>query len=99
MGIIIADMNNFDPLREQINLLPHMATGLRASIDLVPASAFNVRINSEASIVLTTCTSLMSAEELNMMVALRVNREYMKYMRKYYLYLHRSSFNMMITDK
>ena len=48
------------------------------------ASSFCERINSCANIVVTKDNSLLSDEEIDKVVTLRMNRDFMEYMRTYY---------------
>ena len=74
-----------------------MATGSRGSIGALLASGFAERVNSAANLILTKGNTLLSDEKVNMLVVLRMNRDFMKYMRKYYAHIDRSSLATTIT--
>ena len=54
----------------------------RGSIGGFLAASFCERINSCANHVLTDGNSLLSPDEINMLVTLRMNRNYMQFMRE-----------------
>ena len=97
MGIIITEMKTSDPLREKFGYLPYMPTGSLGSIGAVLASSFAERINSGENLVFTKGNTLQGDEEINMLVVLRMNRDFMKYMRQYHAHIDRTSFKMVIT--
>ena len=79
---------------ELYGYIPRMATASRASIGSHVASSFPERINSAANLTLTKGNSLLSTEEINMLTVLRINRNFMIYMRKKYPSLSLQQFGM-----
>jgi hypothetical protein len=71
-----------DPDKKLYGHLPMMAIGSVGSIGAFLASSFCERINSAANLVVTDGNSLLATDEIDMLVCLRMNREYMKFMRK-----------------
>jgi hypothetical protein len=69
-----------------------MALSSRGQIGTLLAESFCERILSQSNLVLTEGNSLLSDEVLEMVVVLRVNREFMKYMRKHYNHLSKQEF-------
>ena len=64
--------------------LPKMALASKGMMASLMASSFCERINSCANIVVTKDNSLLSDEEIDKVVTLRMNRDFMEYMRTYY---------------
>ena len=65
--------------------LPKMALASKGMIASLMAASFCERINSCANIVVTKDNSLLSDEaEIDKVVTLRMNRDFMEYMRTYY---------------
>ena len=58
-----------------------MAIISRGSIGTFLASSFCERINSAGNLVMTDGNTMLGDEELNMMATLRMNRDFMKFMR------------------
>ena len=81
-----------DPLRLAYGWLPSMALCSRGQVGSLLAESFCERILSQANLVLTKGNTLLSSEELEMIVVLRMNREFMKYMRKHYNHLSKQDF-------
>ena len=71
-----------DPNRELYGFLPKMATTSQGSIGALPASSYAERVNSVANQILTVGNSVLGPDEINKVVVLRMNREFMKYMRQ-----------------
>jgi hypothetical protein len=63
-------------------LLPLMARASRGSIGALPAESYCERVLSCANLVMTTGNTLLSSAEVDMVVVLRMNRDFMKYMRE-----------------
>ena len=64
--------------------LPKMALASKGMMASLMASSFCGRINSCANIVVTKDNSLLCDEEIDKVVTLRMNRDFMEYMRTYY---------------
>ena len=68
--------------RKLYGYLPKMATTSQGSIGALPASSFSERVNSVGNQVLTKGSTLLGPDEINKVVVLRMNRAFMKYMRR-----------------
>ena len=82
MGHVMKKLIKQDPDKKRFGHLPMMAVASRGSIGGFLASSFCERINSCANLVLTDGNSLLSPDEINMLVTLRMNRDYMQFMRE-----------------
>jgi hypothetical protein len=82
MGCVMKELIKQDPDKKRFGHLPMMAVASRGSIGGFLASSFCERINSCANLVLTDGNSLLSPDEINMLVTLRMNRNYMQFMRE-----------------
>lgn len=72
--------------------LPVMARSSRWNIGALAAQSFCERVISAANIVMTDGNTLLSDEELYLLVALRMNREFMKWARERFAHLAKSEF-------
>ena len=59
-----------------------MASGSKGCISFLPAASFCERVNSVAKDVMTESHFLMKDDALEMMVVLRMNLDFMEFMRK-----------------
>ena len=84
MGQVMKKLINQDPEKKCFGHLPMMAVASRGSIGGFLASSFCERINSCANLVLTDGNSLLSPNEINMLVTLRMNRKFMQFMRTHH---------------
>ena len=82
MGCVMKKLIKQDPHKKQFGHLPMMAVASRGSIGGFLASSFCERINSCANLILTDGNSLLSPDEINMLVTLRMNRKFMQFMRQ-----------------
>jgi hypothetical protein len=73
-----------DKTGELYGFLPKMATASKCSIGAFGASSFCERINSAANLILTKGNTLLGDAEIDKLVVLRMNRDFMAFMRKYY---------------
>jgi len=64
--------------------LPKMAVASKDMMGSLMASSFCERINSCSNLVYTKNNSLLSDDEIDMVVTLRMNRDFMKHMRLNY---------------
>ena len=69
-----------------------MALSSRGQIGTLLAESFCERILSQGNLVLVDGNTLLSDEELEMIVVLRMNRAFMKYMRTHYNHLSKQEF-------
>ena len=59
-----------------------MASGSKGCISFLPEASFCERVNSVSKDVTTDANLFMKDDALEMMVVLRMNREFMEFMRK-----------------
>ena len=64
--------------------LPKMTVASKGMMGSLMVSSFCERINSCANLVCTKNNSLLSDDEIDMVVTLRMNRDFMQHMRLYY---------------
>ena len=81
-GEVYKKLESSDPERSKYGLIPHMASGSKGCISFLPAASFCERVNSVAKDVMTDAHLLMKDDALEMMVVLRINREFMEFTRK-----------------
>ena len=81
-----------DPDRALYGWLPKMASSSRGSIGYLLASSFCERINSCANAVLTEGNTMLSDDEMELLVMLRMNKDFMEFMRTHYPHVASESF-------
>jgi hypothetical protein len=67
---------------EKYGFLPTLARSSQANIGSLPAESFCERCISAGGLIVTPARTLLSDEEVDMLVVLRMNREFMERMRK-----------------
>ena len=87
---------NPDPTGTVLGYLLQMATTSRGSIGAYLASSFCGRINSAANQVVIKEITLLSDEEVSMLVVLRMNRRFMAYMREHHPEVSQQHFHMTV---
>ncbi|KAL1510189.1 hypothetical protein AB1Y20_006519 [Prymnesium parvum] len=92
MGLFYKKLMRTDPLRLAYGWLPSMALCSRGQIGTLLAECFCERILSQANLVLQDGNTLLCNEELEMVVVLRMNRKFMRYMRQHYNHLSKQDF-------
>ena len=97
--VIIQKLLNDDGDGTKYGFLPYMATHSRASVGSLLASSFAERINSAANLILTKGNTLLSPEEIDMCTTLRINRDFMKFMRMHYPAAAEQQFNMTVISE
>ena len=85
-----------DPDRVLYGYLPKMATTSRGAIGALLAVSFCERINSVANQVVTKGNSVLGTDEISKIVVLRMNRDFMEYMREKHPQTSRQHFNMTV---
>ena len=90
--VIYDAMIRADPDRARFGYLPYMATGSKASVGAFLASSYAERVNSAANLILTKGNTLLADDEIDMCVVLRMNRNFMTYMRKHFGHISRQQF-------
>ena len=78
---IIIKQITLENKKYKFGLLFLMATTTRGSIGTFLASSFCERINSADNLVMTDNNTMLGDEKLNMMATLRMNRDFIKFMR------------------
>ncbi|KAL1521722.1 hypothetical protein AB1Y20_021377 [Prymnesium parvum] len=92
MGRLYKQLIKSDPLRLAYGWLPLMALCSRGQLGTLLAESFCERVLSQGNLVMTDGNTLLSHEELEMVVTLRMNREFMHYMRQHYNHLSKQDF-------
>ena len=83
MGVVMREyFFKVDPTREKFGYLPIMAIASKGMMCATLDSSFCERVNSCANMVCTKENSLLSRAEIDMVVTLRMNKRFMKFMRK-----------------
>ena len=90
---VLDDMIRSDPTRVRFGFLPYMATGSKGSVGQVLASSYCERINSAANKTPTKDKANLSDDDIGMLVTLRMNANFMAYMRTYYNHISLQQFN------
>ena len=85
-----------DPDRVLYGYLPKMATTSRGAIGALLAVSFCERINSVANQVVTKGNSVLGTDEISKIVVLRMNRDFMEYMREKHPQTSRQHSNMTV---
>ena len=100
MGKVMTNDDNLcigpDADRKLYGYLPKMATTSRGSIGALMASSFPERVNSPGNQILTKGNTLLSEDEINKVVVLRMNRSFMKYMRLHHPEASEQHFKMTV---
>lgn len=84
VGKLFKKLIDQDPLRRQFGWLPLMALASKGQVGALMAESFCERILSCANLVMTEGNTLLGDEELEMMVVLRMNKQFMAHMREHY---------------
>ena len=90
-----------DPDRQKYGFLPLMAGCCDGQIGALNAESFAERVISGANLVMTNGNTLLGDQMLEMLVVLRMNREFMEFMRREYAEEMKMTapFNMTVTDE
>ena len=86
-GKVLKPMAEKDHDKKDFGFLPQMALASRGSIGALHASSFCERVNSCGNLVLTEGNTLLPQEEVNMLVTLRMNKNFLKFMRENHKHL------------
>lgn len=84
VGKLYGKLERSDPDRKVYGYLPLMASCCYGQIGALNAESFCERTLRAAGHVLTEGRTLLSDDELEMLVILRMNREFMEFMREHY---------------
>ena len=97
-GKVYQRLEKTDEGRQKYGLIPQMAGGSKGCIGFLPAASFCEQVNSVAKDVMTDAHTLMGVEALEMLVVLRINRNFMEYMRSKYQHLTKQQFGMTVVE-
>ena len=84
IGELYTRIEGLDTARVQFGWIPTMASSSVGQLGALSAESYCERILSCANNVLTKGNTLLSDAELEMIVVLRMNREFMQFMRAHY---------------
>jgi hypothetical protein len=98
MGVLYKKIIASDPGRKVYGHLPNMAACSGGQIGALNAESFCERVISCANLVVTDGNTLLGDEEVSMLVVLRMNREFMEYMRANYNAASRQRFTTTVVD-
>ena len=85
MGVVMREyFFKVDPDGSKFGHLPKMALASKGMMGALMAASFCERVNSCANLVVTEGNSLLSADEIDMLVVLRMNKVFMGFMRQNY---------------
>ena len=98
VGKIYRQIKETDTDRRLYGYIPLMAACSYGQIGALNAESFCERVLRCAGHVLTEGNTVLSDEELEMLVVLRMNREFMEYMRKHYNHLTRDHFGKTVVS-
>ena len=101
VGIIYRDItDNIDKKRLRFGFIPMLAACSVGEIGAVNAESFCERVISVCNTAMTDGNTLLSDEELEWLVVLRINSSFMEFMRENYLseIIKTQPFNMTVVD-
>ncbi|KAI9344980.1 hypothetical protein BDR26DRAFT_932541 [Obelidium mucronatum] len=97
IGLVYNNILELDPKREKYGFLPLMATCSKGQIGALPAESYCERMLSCANSILTEGNTLLGEIELEMLVLLRMNRDFMVFMREHYSHVnHQLTANLVL---
>ena len=96
LGVVFRAMTKHDGDRTEFGFLPYMATHSRASVGSLLASSFCERINSAANLIVTKGNTLLADKEVDMCTTLRINKNFMSFMREHYADVSLQQFKMTV---
>ena len=73
-----------DPDKTKAGYFPKMASSSNGSIGALLASSFAERVISAANLIMTNDNTLLPPSEIKLCVVLRMNKQFMEFMRKNY---------------
>ena len=85
-----------DPERKRYGFIPLMASCSRGELGALNAESFSERMLSCANDVMDEGNTLLSDAEVEMLVLLRMNREFMEYMRENYNHISKEQFGITV---
>jgi hypothetical protein len=84
IGRIYRALQKEDPRRRKYGFLPYMASCSIAQLGALNAESYAERVNSAAKLIMTDANTLLDDEEVGMLVLLRMNESFMRFMRENY---------------
>jgi len=98
IGRLYKTLEKKDSDRKKYGFLPLMAGCSYGQLGALNAESYAERVNSVGKQVLTSGNSLLSSDEVEMLVILRMNEEFMRFMRMYYSDAVKEAFGMFVLD-
>ena len=98
IGILYRKIEASDKERRSFGYIPRMACRSIGQLGALNAESFCERVLSNANLVMTDGNTLLSDEELEMLVILRMNRDFMIYMREHYNHLTKDTFGRTVVS-
>ena len=96
IGKVYGQIEAMDTARVQFGWIPTMASSSVGQIGALSAESYCERILSCANNVITKGNTLLGDEELEMIVVLRMNREFMQFMRTHYSAIAKQAFGQTV---
>ena len=96
IGKVYRQIEAMDTARVQFGWIPTMASSSVGQIGALSAESYCERILSCANNVITKGNTLLGDEELEMIVVLRMNREFMQFMRTHYSAIAKQAFGQTV---
>jgi hypothetical protein len=84
MGVLYTHIERMDTGRQLYGWIPSMACNSTGQLGALSAESYCERVLSCANNVVTCGNTLLSDEEVEMLVILRMNRDFMSFMREHY---------------
>eukprot|EP00978_Attheya_sp_CCMP212_P018097 scaffold49124_cov33-Attheya_sp.AAC.1 len=84
MGVVYNDIIKSDMERKRYGYLPLMTSCSKGQNGALNAESYAERANSMGKLVLTDGNSLLKDDETEMLVVLRMNMDFMCFMREHY---------------
>jgi len=84
MGVLYTHLEKMDTGRQLYGWIPSMACNSVGQLGALSAESYCERVLSCANNVVTKGNTLLSDEEVEMLVVLRMNRDFMAFMREHY---------------
>ena len=85
-----------DPAKKIFGYIPKIALASRGSMGSPHSSSFCERVMSEGNLSVTKGNTRLDSSEVEMLVVLRMNRDFMNFMRTHYADVPRQHFKMTI---
>ena len=96
IGTLYKQLESMDPGRVQLGWIPAMAASSVGQLGALSAESYCERVLSCANNVVVKGNTLLNDEEVEMIAVLRMNRQFMKFMREHYAKEEAQEFNMTV---